>query len=379
MGKGGRAGGDSTQEADKWMAEALRLAQKGVGSVSPNPAVGAVVVRDGDVVGRGYHAEFGGEHAETIALREAGDRAAGATVYVTLEPCCHQGKQPPCTDALIAARVARVHYAMEDPDPAVCGGGATALREAGIEATEGPREAEARRLNEAFIRHRTTGRPFVTLKMAVTADGKSATRSGESKWITGEAARDRVHELRHAADALVVGVGTVLADDPLLTCRAAGGGIDPVAVIVDSKARTPTTAKVVQRRSPAATIIATTNDAPVSALEALRNAGADVLLCEQRSGRVDPEDLLSKLVEMGYINVLCEGGATLAASLVQGGHVQKVCIFIAPKLLGGAGAPTALGGDGIDCLADAVELSDVRVEKLGADILYEGSVCSRGS
>jgi diaminohydroxyphosphoribosylaminopyrimidine deaminase/5-amino-6-(5-phosphoribosylamino)uracil reductase len=358
------------------MAEALRLAESGVGAVSPNPAVGAVIVRGDTVVGRGCYARFGAEHAEVVALREAGDRAAGATVYVTLEPCCHWGRRPPCVDALVAAEVARVYCAMRDPDPAVDGGGMAALRQAGIETSEGVLEAGARRLNEAYIRHRTTGRPFVALKMAVTADGKTATRTGESQWITGEAARSRVHELRHAADAVLVGVGTVLADDPILTCRLPDGGIDSVAVVADSKARTPPTARVVQRRSPAATIIATTGHAPVQRLDALRNAGAELLLCEDRDGRVEPGDLLGKLAAMGRINIVCEGGATLAAALVEGGHVQKIYFFLAPKLVGGVSAPTALGGDGAEHLAQGIRLDQVRVEQIGPDVLYEGYVCS---
>ncbi|MFQ5808104.1 MAG: bifunctional diaminohydroxyphosphoribosylaminopyrimidine deaminase/5-amino-6-(5-phosphoribosylamino)uracil reductase RibD, partial [Armatimonadota bacterium] len=329
-----------------------------------------------EIVGRGCYARFGAEHAEVVALREAGERAAGATVYVTLEPCCHWGRRPPCVDALVAAQVARVCYAMRDPDPAVDGGGIAALQEAGIETIEGALEAQAQRLNEAYIRHRTTGRPFVTLKMALTADGKTATRTGESQWITGKAARGRVHELRHAADAVLVGVGTILADDPMLTCRLPDGGIDPVAVVADSKARTPATARVVQRRSPAATIIATTSAASVQTLDALGNAGAEILLCADRDGRVDLGDLLGKLAEIGRINIMCEGGATLAAALVEGGHVQKICFFVAPKLLGGAGAPTALGGDGAEHLAEAIGLGDVRVEQIGSDVLYEGYVCS---
>ena len=358
------------------MAEALRLAKKGIGAVSPNPAVGALIAQANQIVGRAYYARAGAEHAEVLALQEAGDRAAGATVYVTLEPCCHWGRRPPCVQALIAARPARVYYAMRDPDPRVNGAGALALERAGIEAIEGPLGDEARRLNEAYVRHRRTGQPFVTLKMAASADGKTATRAGKSRWITGQAARRRVHELRHAADAVLIGVGTVLADDPVLTCRLPGGGIDPIAVVVDSKARTPPTSRVVQRRSPAATIIATTKHASVSALGALRSAGAEVLVCEDRDGRVELADLLQNLVKMNRINILCEGGATLAGSLVEGGHVQKVCFFIAPKLIGGAAAPTTVGGEGIARLADAVSLRDVRIETLGPDMLYEGYVCS---
>jgi diaminohydroxyphosphoribosylaminopyrimidine deaminase/5-amino-6-(5-phosphoribosylamino)uracil reductase len=365
---------------EQYMAEAIRLARKSLGFASPNPAVGAVVVKDGTVVGQGHTAPFGGPHAEVVALREAGEAAAGATVYVTLEPCCHFGKTPPCTDAIIAARVAAVVYALEDPDPLVAGKGAAALRRAGIAVHEGPLSAEAAQLNEAYIKHRRVGLPFVTYKVAISLDGKTATRTGDSKWLTGPEARAWVHQRRTEVDCVMVGVGTVLRDDPLLTARPPEGAQrDPAAVIVDSRARTPLTAQVLRANRRAPTVIATTAAAPADRCEAFEAAGATVVRCEAAGERVDVRDLARRLAEMGKLSVLCEGGATLAGSLIQAGLVDKVAVFVAPVIVGGRAAPSAIGGLGFERIADALHVSDLRTSRLGSDVLLEGYVCSRGS
>lgn len=362
------------------MEEALRLARKALGFSSPNPAVGAVVVRGGRIVGRGHTAPFGGPHAEVLALREAGEAARGATMYVSLEPCCHLGKTPPCTNAIVSAGIARVVYALQDPDPLVAGKGAAALRDAGVDVRGGVLAAEAMRLNEAYVKHRRTGLPFVTLKMAMSLDGKTATRMGDSRWVTGPEARAWVHARRAEADCVMVGIGTVLRDDPLLTARPpAGADRDPAAIVVDSLARTPPSAQVVaaQRRAP--TLIAVTDRAPAERRRALERAGATLLECGLLRDSVDLTDLARRLADMGKMSVLCEGGPTLAAALVENGLVDKLAVLIAPKIVGGDAAPSALAGAGIERMADALPVRDLSVSRLGDDILVEGYLCSRES
>ncbi len=353
------------------MREALRLAAFGRGRTSPNPMVGAVLVRDGRVVGAGWHRKAGTEHAEIHALRMAGELARGATIYVTLEPCSHTGRTGPCAKALIEAGVRRVVAAMEDPNPLVGGRGFQMLRAAGIEVECGLMEQEARRLNEAFVTWMTKKRPFVTLKMAMTLDGKTATANGESKWITGKEARLRGHALRDENDAILVGIGTVLADAPLLTTRLPdGNGHNPVRVILDSHARTPVDTPMLHD-GVTPVLIATTEVAPYDKVEQLRAAGAEVL----RVGigpDVDLSLLLQMLGEKKICSLLVEGGSTVHFSFLKANLADKIYTFIAPMIVGGKDAMPAVGGDGFSRLIDAARLTDITTEMIGDDVCICG-------
>ena len=361
------------QRDEDFMREALFLAKNALGRTSPNPLVGAVLVREGRVVGAGWHRKAGTPHAEVHALAMAGELARGATAYVTLEPCSHYGRTGPCAEALIQAGVRRVVTAMLDPNPLVAGRGKALLEAAGVEVTVGVLAEEARRLNEAYLKWVTEKLPFVVLKTAMTLDGKIATAAGKSQWITGEAARQRVHEMRDVADAIVVGIGTVLADDPSLTTRLADGtGRNPLRVIVDSSARTPLAAKVVQDGA-AKTLVAVTCAAPEERCAALEAAGADVV-CAGEGERVDLTALMRLLAARDLTSVFVEGGGTLNFSLLAAGLVDKVHAFIAPKIVGGKAALTSVEGEGFAELADAVELKELTTEPVGADILLTGYV-----
>ncbi|CEP69434.1 Riboflavin biosynthesis protein RibD [Moorella glycerini] len=363
----------------EYMRRALELARLGLGRTSPNPAVGAVIVRDGRVVGEGYHQQAGTPHAEVHALRAAGEAARGATLYVTLEPCCHYGRTPPCTEAIITAGIRRVVAAMADPNPKVAGGGFQALRRAGIEVEMGLLEDEARRLNEAFIKYITTGQPWVTLKMALTLDGKIATRSGASRWITGPAARQKAHELRDTHDAILVGIGTVLADDPELTTRLPGGkGRDAVRVILDSHLRIPLTARVLNLASPAPTLVATTAAAPVEARQQLAARGIEVIVLPAEDGRVAWQPLLAELARRQITSILVEGGAGVNATALAAGVVDKVVALIAPKIFGGIAAPGPVGGLGVASPEEAWQLERIQVEPCGVDIMLSGYLAKEG-
>lgn len=360
----------------EYMLKALELAELAKGRTSPNPLVGAVVVKDGRIVGQGWHRKAGTPHAEVHALRQAGELANGADVYVTLEPCSHYGKTPPCSKALIDARVKRVFAAMKDPNPLVAGKGFAMLREAGIEVevADGDILERAMRLNEVFLKWITSSMPFVAVKTAMTLDGKIATKMGESKWITGTAARQRVHELRDVYDGIMIGIQTALKDNPLLTTRLSGGGKNPVRVVVDSRARLPITSRLVADKS-APTIVAATKTAPPENIAALEAAGVEVLLVsEDAAGHVDLREMLKKLGEKKICSILVEGGATLNDGLFRGGLVDKVYSFIAPKIFGGSSAPTPVGGIGIAAIVDNIRLKDMTAEVLCEDILLTGYV-----
>ncbi|AEF93934.1 riboflavin biosynthesis protein RibD [Desulfotomaculum nigrificans CO-1-SRB] len=362
-----------------FMQMALELARKARGRTSPNPMVGAVVVKDGQVVGQGWHAKAGTAHAEVVALADAGEQARGATVYVTLEPCCHHGRTGPCTEALLKAGVKRVVAAMTDPNPLVAGKGLAILRDAGVEVQVGVLESEARQLNEIFIKYITTGRPFVVLKAATSLDGKIATATGESKWITGAAARTEGHRLRDIYDAILVGVNTILADDPALTTRLPEGrGKDPIRVVVDSTARTPTSARVLIQQSAAHTIIATTEAAPAERRASLMAAGAEVLVVPGQGPRVDLVKLMELLGQRQITSVLIEGGGKINGSALAAGIVDKVAWFLAPKIIGGDAAPGPVRGAGIMSLNDATKLYNVSLQRVGEDILITGYTSERG-
>lgn len=357
----------------KFMEYALTLASKARGRTSPNPMVGAVIVRDGKIVGEGYHQKAGDAHAEIHALNQARGLAEGATMYVTLEPCCHWGRTPPCTEAVIRAKLANVLIAMKDPNPQVAGNGIRQLEEAGISVQVGLCESESRQLNEVFIKYITTQRPFVILKSAISLDGKIATASGESQWITSEASRLKGHEIRAQVDAILVGIGTVLQDNPSLTTRLPDKkNEDPIRVIVDSHGRTPIGAKIFNPDSNARTLIAVTKDAPLKKINALKAAGADVLIVEAKKGRVCLETLMRELGRRKITSVLIEGGAEINAAALQARIVDKLMFFVAPKLIGGKDAPGPIGGAGIAHLAETFELRDVKTSHIGADFLIEG-------
>lgn len=356
------------------MRRALELAERGLGRTSPNPAVGAVVVRDGAIVGEGYHRRAGGPHAERIALSSAGEAARGAEMYVTLEPCCHHGRTPPCTEAIIESGVARVFYAADDPDPRCAGGGEAALRAAGIEVHGGLLAEEARRLLAGYIRHRLTGRPLVTAKLAMSLDGRIATRTGDSQWISGEQSRRIVHQMRDRCDAVMVGVGTVLTDDPALTTRDVPGGRDALRVIVDSRARTPADATVIREQSDAGCLIACTDRGLPDRVAVLRDAGAEVLVLPDLGGHVDLAALMDALGRRGALNVLIEGGGELVAGALDAGVVDRMMLFYAPIIIGGRDAVPGVAGEGAERVADAVKLRDVTTRLVGDDLLVEGAV-----
>ena len=360
------------------MRAALRLARRGLGRTAPNPPVGAVVLKNGAIVGRGFHAAAGQPHAEVEALREAGARAAGAELYVTLEPCAHHGRTPPCTKAIVEAGIGRVIYAVGDPDPRVAGKGDAQLRRAGVTTESGLLAAAAAELYEGYFKHRRVGQPLGVLKLACTLDGKVAARNGESKWITGERARAHVHRLRDVNDAVVVGVGTVLVDDPRLTTRRRGGR-DALRVIVDSRARTPSGANVVSEDSAAGCLVAATNAAPRTRVEALREAGAEVVRLPACRGRVDLTALWQLLGDRGCLSVLVEGGPELAASTMVAGVIDKLLLFVAPTIIGDNEARPLFAGRGERRLADAQQVEIRRVRRFGPDLMIEAVPCSPGS
>jgi diaminohydroxyphosphoribosylaminopyrimidine deaminase/5-amino-6-(5-phosphoribosylamino)uracil reductase len=370
-----------------YMERALDLARRAQGWCSPNPAVGAVVVRDGEIVGEGWTQPVGEAHAEVVALRAAGDRARGATLYVTLEPCSHVGRTPPCTDAILAAGVNEVHAAMLDPSPWVNGQGIQLLEKTGIATVVGGHEAEARKLNEGYFAWMRTGRPFVTLKFAMTVDGKIATTTRASFWITGIEARRYVARLRSHVDAVMVGIGTVLADDPKLTARLGELGEpeaepvhQPLRVVLDSTGRIPLTAQLVSGGLPATTLVCTTGRADQAHLRELEARGVETLVLPERDGRVDVVATMEALGKRGVTSVLAECGGTLAWSLLEQRAVDAVLAFVAPKIVGGRGAPTPVGGDGIPYMDQALELDDPQWQVFGRDVLLSAYVrrCADG-
>jgi diaminohydroxyphosphoribosylaminopyrimidine deaminase/5-amino-6-(5-phosphoribosylamino)uracil reductase len=363
---------------EQFMRLALELAERGRGWTSPNPVVGAVVTAGGEIVGEGWHERVGGPHAEVVALTAAGVRARGADLYVTLEPCAHHGRTPPCTGAILAAGVRRVIVPVTDPNPRVDGRGLALLREKGVEVITGVLEQEARRRIEAYRKHVVTGIPFVTLKMAVSLDGKIATRTGDARWITGPASRERVHRMRAAADAVLVGVGTVLADDPALNARPPGGDVhQPLRVVIDSRLRTPTAGRLF-RETGGRVVIATTEAAPDDRAAALEALGADVLRVPGDGPRVDPARLLRELGSRGVTSLLVEGGAGVFTAFVEAGLADKVVAFVAPVIIGGSTAPTPVGGLGAATMADCLRLTGTLVETEGDDAVIQGYLRGKG-
>jgi diaminohydroxyphosphoribosylaminopyrimidine deaminase/5-amino-6-(5-phosphoribosylamino)uracil reductase len=358
---------------EAYIERSIELAARGRGLVSPNPMVGALVVSEGSVVGEGWHEGPGLPHAEILALKQAGERARGATLYSSLEPCDHYGRTPPCTEAIVRAGIARVVAASADPNPVVDGRGLATLRAHGISVREGVRSEDALRLNEAFTKHVRTGIPFVTWKVASSLDGKVAAHDGSSRWITGEAARADAHRLRASSDAIVIGAGTALVDDPLLTVRDPGyRGRPPIRVLVDATGRVPQTLRVFDRQAP--TLVATSELAPLERREGWRSAGAEVVVLEAEGGRVRIEALLQDLGKRDVQGLLLEGGPELAWSAVEEGLVDRLVLYLAPTVIGGRDAPTVLGGRGFAPVAEALSLRIRAVERLGEDLRVEADV-----
>lgn len=354
----------------KMMTRALTEARRG--RPSPNPHVGAVVARGEEVLAVGHHERAGTEHAEVVALRAAGEAAKDATLYVTLEPCNHQGRTPPCVDYIMQSGIGRVVVACRDPNPHVEGGGIEVLQAAGVEVELGVKGVEARALIQPWVKQVTTGLPYVSLKLAVSLDGRIATRTGASKWVTGPEARAKVHEIRAANDAVMVGVGTVLADDPQLTVREVEGQ-NPIRVAVDSKLRIPTAAGMITTASEVPTWVLTTQDAPESVENILVAQGVDVLRVARSSeGRVDITAALRALAQRGVIRVLIEGGAELAGSVLNAGLVDELHVFIGPMLLGPRGRPGAVDWAGPTSPAEAPKIVDPRWELCGRDAYVHG-------
>lgn len=359
---------------ERYMWMALDLARQGKGKTNPNPMVGAVLVKSGEVVGTGYHKKAGEPHAEIIALREAGEKAKGATLYTNLEPCCHYGRTPPCVEEIIKAGIRKVVVATEDPNPLVSGRGLQRLREAGIKVKKGILEDKARRLNEAFFKYITTKTPFTVVKVAMTLDGKIATKDGISRWISGEKSRNFVHSLRAMSDGIMVGINTVLKDNPLLTVRPNGEEKikDPVRVVVDSKGRIPLNSRIVQSAKKIRTILATTEQAPVDKLDALNSCGIEIVTLPSRNNQVDLSSLMRELGKREISILLVEGGGTLNYSLLEENLIDKVYFFIAPLLFGGESAPTPFEGSGIADLSDSWQVEDLEMKQLDSDLLIIG-------
>lgn len=356
------------------MKLALKLAEKGRGRTSPNPMVGAVVVKDGNVIGRGFHEKIGTPHAEIMAINKATKSTKGATLYINLEPCNHQGRTPPCTDTIIKSGIKKVVVGVEDPNPVVSGRGIKKLKEAGIDVKLGVLEEESKKLNEAYIKYITTGKPFVILKVATSLDGKIATRNGESQWITGEVSRKTVHQLRNEVDAVLVGIGTVFMDNPRLSTRLnIPDSRDPLRIIVDSLLRIPSKANVFNNDSKEKTIIVTTQFAPADKIKLLEDK-AKVIVIKSKDRRVNLKGLLKKLGQMGVTSLMVEGGSEINFSILSEGLVDKVIFFIAPKIIGGRGAKSPVGGEGVAKLKDAVQLTDISIKRFEDDIMVEGYV-----
>jgi len=360
-----------------FMECALSLAGLALGYTSPNPAVGAVVVRDGVVVGLGHTQPLGSVHAEIMALRQAGSRAKGATMYVTLEPCCHHGRTPPCTQAIIDAGIAEVHVALIDPNPLVSGEGLKMLEKVGIKTFVGQCEEEVQEINEGYIKFITTGMPFVIAKFAMSLDGKIATQNGDSKWISGEESRKFVYYLRHIVDAVMVGANTVVADDPQLSARGCSGKggktkLQPLRVIVDGKGRTPLSARIFEE--PGKTLVAVAKPLNAKAAEGFRKTGAEIVELPAEKDVIDLGELLRLLGKREVTSSLVEGGSGLFGSLFDRGLVDKVLAFISPIVIGGDGAKSAVGGNGVNTVVEALRLNRVKIIEFGDDILISGYV-----
>jgi diaminohydroxyphosphoribosylaminopyrimidine deaminase / 5-amino-6-(5-phosphoribosylamino)uracil reductase len=360
--------------AERYMARAIELAQCGEGRTAPNPPVGAVLVRDGQIVGEGYHPAAGAPHAEIFALRAAGELARGADLYVTLEPCCHQGRTGPCTEAVIAAGVSRVFYGAVDPNPRVSGAGLARLRAAGLVVAAAPLAVACQRLIAPFTKHVTSGRPYVILKAAMSLDAQLATAAGESRWISGEASRALVHRLRDRVDGILTGAGTVAADDPRLTTRLPEGGRNPTRIVLDSQLRTAPQALVYSAEASGRRLLVTAAEHGAGRLAPYRHQGVEVVTAPRRDGHLDLGAIMDQLGERGLQTLLVEAGGALNGALLRAGLVDRVMLFVAPLLFGGSDGKPLFAGAGAARLTGALRLTDLRVSRVGDDLLLEGEV-----
>lgn len=361
------------------MRRAVDIAKKGIGFVNPNPMVGCVVVKDDVIISEGYHELYGGFHAERNALTNNEADFNGATLYVTLEPCCHHGKTPPCTDIIIEKGISKVFVGILDPNPLVDRKGISILRDAGIEVVTGVLEDEIKELNKVFLKYIKTRRPYVLMKTAMTLDGKIASHTGDSKWITNVKSRQLVHKLRSEMMGVVVGIGTVIADDPMLNCRlerqqTTDNRRQPIRIIVDTKASIPLDSQIIKTAKDYRTILAIGNSTAnnqSSTVDMLKSFNVEILCCEEKNGHVDINDLMVKLGEMGIDSLLLEGGSTLNAAFLDAGCVDEIYAFIAPKIIGGQDSKSPVGGKGIDLMRDAIMLKDIKIEQFDNDILIK--------
>lgn len=353
---------------EKFMKMAIELAKKGKGKVNPNPLVGAVIVRNGKIIGEGYHSRYGGNHAEIEAINNAIEDVKGATIYVTLEPCFHYGKTPPCVDKLILAGISKVVIGHLDPNPLVSGKSIEKLKSFGIEVKVGVLEEECLNLNEVFIKYIKTKLPYVVLKSGVSLDGKIATKTGESKWITGTASREKVNELRNELRGIMVGVNTVIVDDPSLNCNI-NGGRNPIRIVLDSNLRIPLDSKILKTAYRYETIIATTNNIDLDKKVLVEKSKANILIVDDINGKVDLNNLMVKLGNIGIDSILLEGGGEVNYSALEAGIVDKIMLFMAPVIIGGKESKTFVEGKGIDLLTNSFKASNLKIEDLGEDIL----------
>lgn len=357
----------------KFMERAIELAKLGIGFTSPNPLVGAVIVKEDKIIGEGYHEIYGGHHAEINTFKNATQDVKGATMYVTLEPCSHYGKTPPCAEAIVKSGISKVIIGMKDPNPLVAGRGIKILKSNGIEVITGVLEDEMKKLNEIFIKYITTKEPFCILKTAMTLDGKIATKTGDSKWITNEESRNYVHEIRHSVSGIMVGIGTILKDNPSLTTRIKDiNGKDPIRIIVDTYGRTPLDSKVLNNKSKSKTIIATTEKANPGIINKFKERNAEVLIIPIKNNKVDIKYLIKLLGEKGIDSILLEGGGTLNYSALNEGIIDKVISFIAPKIIGGKDAKTPVEGEGKTYINDCFNLENINLLRFNKDIVIEG-------
>jgi diaminohydroxyphosphoribosylaminopyrimidine deaminase/5-amino-6-(5-phosphoribosylamino)uracil reductase len=357
------------------MKMALGLATKGEGFTSPNPMVGAVIVKDGKVAGKGYHKKAGAAHAEVEAIDNAGVAAKRSTLYVNLEPCNHFGRTPPCTEKILAAGIKRVVVAMNDPNPDVTGGGTDYLKNQGLEVTLGVCQDEAKKLNEAYVKYVRTKRPFVIVKCATTLDGRIATKTGDSKWVTGQESRKFVHRLRHAYDAIMVGIDTVKKDDPSLTARPDNmPGADPIRVILDTELSISEDAKVLRLDSDCDTIIITGNLVSSDKKVRIENKGVKVIEAPVKNGLIDFDPLMDQLGALGITSLLIEGGSRVIASALAAGVVDKIAFFYAPKILGGDDGVPVCKGPGPDLMNQCIPVKDIKVKRFGDDVMIEGYI-----
>lgn len=365
----------SYNETDiKFMQRAIALARKGGGFVHPNPLVGCVVVKDDQIISDGYHEYYGGFHAERNALKDCDTEIYGSTLYVTLEPCCHHGKTPPCTDIIIEKGIKNVFVGILDPNPLVAGKGIKILQEHGINVTCGLCEDEIKEMNKVFLNYIAHKTPYVLMKAAMTLDGKIASHTGDSKWISNENSRKLTHKLRNDFMAVAVGIGTVIADNPLLNCRLEGNICQSIRIVIDTRAGIPLDSMIVKTAGEYRTIVAHGISADKEKLNILNSLGVETVECLETENHVDIKDMLSKLGQMGIDSILLEGGGTVNEAFIKAGCVDEVMFFIAPKIIGGANAKTPVEGLGIDNMSDAVQLTDVTMEMIDNDILVKGKI-----